>query len=128
MSFDGPIRTQWAENGLEMIVLERVTYTDPNGRVWIVRSGFVTNGASIPGFFQGAVGIGSPFTGKHRVAAVFHDAAYATSGVTKEDADHMFRDAMRDLGCEQNMIDALYDAVHLFGHGNYNAAQREAAR
>lgn len=128
MSFDGCVRVQWHSNNVDVIVLEDFSYTDPAGRVWTARKGQLSNGLSLPRLFEGAVNIGTNFTGPARIAGLLHDTAgYGTAGVTKADADHMFRDAMRELGCPQAQIDALFDAVHLFGGSAYAAAQREAA-
>lgn len=127
MPFSGPIRTQWRPDGVTMIVLSSVGYTDPRGRVWPLPGGTIIDGASIPGLFQGAVNIGGPYTGLHRDAAAYHDAAYATPGVKKADADRMLRDAMVELGCPQAQVDAFYGAVRLFGGPAYEAAQRSAA-
>jgi hypothetical protein len=108
-----------------MTILSSITYTDPRGRVWGVPAGFVTDGASIPMELWGLVG--SPFTGKYRVAAVFHDVAYQTLGVAKTDADQMLREASIELGCEAWRADAIYDGVRFGGLDAYTDDQRQAA-
>jgi len=123
--FSGPVRTQWVDDGRHMIVLDELTYTDPDGRAWKVPAGFVTDGASIPPEFWGL--LGSPFTGLYRVAAVFHDAAYATLGVGKGAADNMLFEAMLELGCERWKADAIYEGVRLGGLASYVEDQRAAA-
>lgn len=125
MPFNAPVRTQWCEDGLHMVVLDELTYTDPDGRVWKVPAGFVTDGASIPNEFWGI--IGSPFTGKYRVAAVFHDAAYATLGSGKGACDNMLFEAMLELGCERWRADAIYEGVRLGGKSSYDDDQKAAA-
>lgn len=124
MPFSGPVRTQWVDDGLHMIVLDELVYTDPDGRAWKVPAGFVTDGASIPAEFWGL--LGSPFTGRYRVAAVFHDAAYATLGVGKGAADNMLFEAMLELGCERWKADAIYEGVRLGGLDAYAEDQRAA--
>ena len=125
MSFSGPIRAEWAPDGVHMALLEAVAYTDPQGRVWNAHAGFVTDGASIPQQFWSL--IGSPFTGKYRVAAVFHDAAYATLGVLKDDADRMLFQACLELGCARWIADALYAGVHEGGFDAYVGDQATTA-
>jgi hypothetical protein len=125
MAFSGPVKTVWLDDGLHMQVIEAVSYVDPAGRVWRVPAGFVTDGASIPDELWSLVG--SPFTGKYRVAAVFHDAAYATLGVAKDDADRMLRDAALELGCEHWRAEAIYEGVRVGGASSYAEDQRAAA-
>ena len=126
MPFSGPVRTEWIADGIHMRVLDEVIYTDAAGRQWKVPAGFVTDGASIPPELWSL--IGSPFTGEYRVAAVFHDAAYATLGVARNDADNMLRDAALELGCEHWRADAIYEAVRLGGLDAYVDDQRAAAQ
>ena len=123
--FTGLVRTQWCDDGVHMIVLEELTFTDADGRVWKVPAGFVTDGASIPDEFWSL--IGSPFTGKYRVAAVFHDAAYATLGVLKSHADNMLYEAMIALGCSRLTADVIYEGVRVGGQSSYDADQAAAA-
>lgn len=125
MPFSGPVRAVWADDGRTMIVLDDLTYIDPDGRAWRVPAGFVTDGASIPQELWSL--IGSPFTGRYRVAAVFHDAAYRTLGVARGDADNMLREASLELGCEHWRADAIYEGVRLGGAASYIEDQRAAA-
>lgn len=124
MPFAGALRTEFLADGRRMRVLEDVVYTDAAGRAWIVAAGFVTDGASIPDVLWGIVG--SPFTGKYRVAAVFHDAAYQRLGVAKADADRMLREAALELGCEHWLAEAIYDGVRFGGLDAYAEDQRLA--
>ena len=125
MSFSSPVRTEWLPDGVRMIVLTSMTYTDPSGRKWEVPAGFVTDGASIPREFWSL--IGSPYTGEYRVAAVFHDAAYATLGVTREDADGMLRHACLELGCSVWLADTIYAGVRAGGELSYVGDQRNVS-
>lgn len=70
--FSGPVRTEWlVDDPREMVVLNELTYTDSNNKIWIARAGSVVNGASIPRPLW--VLIGSPFCGNYRRASVIHD-------------------------------------------------------
>ena len=124
MPFSGPVRTVWADDGMHMAIIDELTYTDPDGRQWKVPAGFVTDGASIPQELWSL--IGSPFTGRYRVAAVFHDAAYAALGVARGDADNMLREAALELGCEHWRADAIYEGVRVGGLSSYAADQKAA--
>lgn len=126
MPFSGPVRTQWRDDGVTMIILEELTYVDPDGRQWKVPAGFVTDGASIPQEFWSL--IGSPFTGKYRVAAVFHDAAYSTLGMIKSHADNMLYEAMLELGCPRLHADVIYEGVRIGGQSAFEADQAAAAK
>jgi hypothetical protein len=121
MSFSGEVEAEWLPDGVNMRLLSPISYTDRNGRVWSAPAGFVTDGASIPQEFWSL--IGSPFTGKYRTAAVLHDAAYRTLGVTKDDADLMLRDASLELGCPHWIAEALYTGVRFGGVDAYAADQ-----
>jgi hypothetical protein len=117
MSFSGPIRTEWLSDGELMQVLETVVYTDPNGREWELLAGTVIDGASIPRFFWST--IGAPYNGRYRIAAAFHDQAYQTLGVNKDQADLMLRDLSFELGCPHWLAETIYTAVRLGGDKAY---------
>lgn len=125
MPFSVPVRTRWLDDGVHMEVLDDLEYVDPDGRVWRVPAGFVTDGASIPTELWSLVG--SPFTGLYRIAAVFHDAAYNTLGVARGDADNMLREAALELGCEHWRADAIYEGVRIGGVSAYVEDQKAAA-
>lgn len=125
MPFSGKVRTEWLDDGVHMVVLDPLLYVDAKGRSWTVPAGFVTDGASIPRELWSL--IGSPFTGRYRVAAIFHDAAYCALGVAKDDADCMLREAAIELGCPGWVADALYEGVRLGGLGAYAEDQRKSA-
>lgn len=121
MPFSSPIYTDWSLDGSTMVVLLEVTYTDPRGRIWTVPEMHVTDGASIPRPLWAL--IGSPFTGRYRVPAVLHDAAYACVGITKADADRMFYEAMREAGVGAMLAGLMWAAVKVFGGPAWRGAQ-----
>lgn len=78
--------------------------------------GFVTDFASIPWFARVVI----PKLGKYTKAAVIHDYIYqAQSGkayfCNRSGADHIFRDAMKDLGVVKWKRIVMWLAVRLFG-------------
>lgn len=121
MPFSSPVYLSWDDDAERMTVLLEVTYTDPRGRIWTARDGFVTDGASIPAALWPLMG--SPFTGRYRLPAVLHDCAYSTVGLTRADADRMFYEAMREAGVGAVMAWLMYAAVRLFGWGPWRRAQ-----
>ncbi|WOB06485.1 DUF1353 domain-containing protein [Piscinibacter gummiphilus] len=104
-----------------MTALVEIVFTDSKGRRWVVPELFTTDGASIPRFLWSL--IGSPFTGKYRLPAVAHDAAYQVVGQPKADADRMFHEAMLEQGVGRVKAWAMYSAVRLFGGDPYAQAQ-----
>lgn len=124
MSFTA-IHAEWTDDGETMTLLQEARFTDRSGRAWIAPKGFTTDGASIPRVLWPF--IGSPFTGKYRKAAVFHDAAYRTLGVTKDEADRMFYEAMLESGCDEILASLILEGVKAGGFEPYAAAQRRAA-
>lgn len=121
MPFSSPIHTAWSPDGTTMVVLLEINYTDPRGRIWTVPEMFLTDGASIPRPLWAL--IGPPTTGRYRVPAVLHDAAYSCVGITKEDADRMFYEAMREAGVGFVLARLMWGAVKLFGRPAWEEAQ-----
>lgn len=125
MAFSGPLRVEWVGDGVHWRVIEKLLYTDPDGRVWALPAGTVIDGASIPRIFWSLVG--SPMTGLYVMAAAMHDAAYQTPGMVKSQADTMLYEAMRELGCDRAIADIIYEAVRIAGQSSFNADQVAAA-
>jgi len=111
--FTGPIETRWEDDGLTMVLLNELRYTDPYGEVWVAPAGSRVNGASIPRAFWGV--IGGPFEGKYRNASVLHDVAYTEQTRSWEDADRMFYNAMRCSGVGVAKAKTMYYALRRHG-------------
>lgn len=79
----------------------------------LVRSGFLTDGASIPKIFWSI--IGSPFTGEYTEAAVVHDALYASESLTRIECDKMFYELMKKHGVSYWKRTLMYIAVRIGG-------------
>lgn len=80
----------------------------------IVPAGFTTDFASVPWFFSRIVprvyGTASP--------AVVHDYLYSTNGdtcLTREQCDHIFADALRDINFHESRVTAALMGVRLGG-------------
>ena len=111
--FSGTIDTRWDEDGVTMILLNELRYTDPYGEVWVAPAGSRVNGASIPRAFWSL--IGGPFEGKYRNASVLHDVAYSEQSRPWEDADRMFYNAMRCSGVGPVTAKTMYYALRRHG-------------
>lgn len=112
-SFSGPVRTQWEEDGVHMVLLNELRYTDPDGEVWVAPAGSRVNGASIPRAFWSI--IGGPFDGKYRNASVLHDVAYGQQTRPWRDVDRMFYNAMRCSGVGAVTAKTMYYALLKYG-------------
>lgn len=94
----------------------------------IVPPGFVTDLASVPRFLRDRKAF--DVNGASRRPAVLHDYLYATGMLGKEEADNIFRQALRAEGVGAVTAWAFYQAVHWFGGAPYreHARQRDIAR
>ena len=113
--FSGPVETRWEADGVTMVLLNELRYTDPYGEVWVAPAGSRVDGASIPRAFWSI--IGGPFDGKYRKASVLHDVAYDTQTRSWQDADLMFYNAMRCSGVGAFTAKTMYYA--LVRHGRH---------
>jgi hypothetical protein len=78
-----------------------------------VPKGFITDGASIPRIFWSLLG---PF-GPYFQAAIVHDYLYSdrNQSITRDTADHIFKEAMFNSGLDWPRREAIYHAVRIFG-------------
>lgn len=88
-------------------------FISDDGHRVTVTGGFETDGASIPRMFYGL--IGGPFSGRYVAAAVIHDALYASHLVSRELADELFLEAMRESGVPAWKARVMYWAVRAGG-------------
>jgi hypothetical protein len=111
--FSGQVETRWENDGVTMVLLNELRYTDPYGEVWIAPAGSRVDGASIPRAFWSVMG--GPFEGKYRKASVLHDVAYDEQKVSPEEADLMFYNAMRSSGVSAVKAKTMYYALRRHG-------------
>jgi len=94
--------------------------------IFLAPQGMITDGASIPRYFWRV--IGSPFTGKYRRAAVFHDAAYKglleaydsqnnkiPERLNRKAADGLFLVLMQSDKANWLLRQTIHLAVRIFG-------------
>ena len=86
---------------------------DVSWRNITVKKGFKFDGASIPKLFWNV--IGSPFTGKYRVAALIHDGLYAAEAYERDICDIIFLEIMKEHGVSWLKRHTMYMAVRAGG-------------
>lgn len=94
----------------EVMLLEDVIFTLPDGRRLLVETGFIFDGASIPRFFWRV--IGHPLDHEFIRAIILHDSLYASELVPRDEADEIFLEFMKDyddIGWAKRNI--MYEAV-----------------
>ena len=120
--FSGPVETRWETDGVTMVLLNELRYTDPYGKVWVAPAGSRVDGASIPRPFWSI--IGGPFEGKYRNASVLHDVAYDEQKVSPQEVDLMFYNAMRCAGVGATTAKTMYYVLLRHGrHWKHRQAQ-----
>ena len=92
---------------LEDVVVESLGYKIT------VRAGFDFDGASIPQALWSVYG--NPLSGKFRIAALVHDALYASEKVPRELADAIFLDLMKQHKVGYIKRQTMYYAVRSAG-------------
>ena len=94
------------------ILLEDVT-VDVLGYRITVKKGFDFDGASIPQALWSVYG--NPLSGKFRIAALVHDALYASQKLPREVADAIFLDLMKQHEVGYMKRQTMYYAVRSAG-------------
>ena len=112
--FIGRVVTNWLGDGRRMQLMEEFAYVDPHGTQFVVPTGFVVDGSSIPGLLWGSR-YGSPLTGRHRKASVPHDFFCVERRYTWEATHKMFHLACLAAGVEKQIAWEMYQAVMTFG-------------
>ena len=93
-------------------LLAPLAYDASDGIAYIVPPGFVTDFASVPRAWWWLI----PPTGRYAAAAALHDWLYAGDrGVTRRQADALFREAMEVAGVSRWTRTIMYAAVRVGG-------------
>lgn len=89
-------------------------------KVYTIPAGFATDGASIPRFLWRVCG--TPLEAPRLYAAIVHDYLYsgAVPGVTRAEADAIYRDMLIALGVSRFKAAVEYYALRAFGWTHYN--------
>ena len=104
------------------ILLEDVT-VDVLGYRIIVKKGFDFDGASIPQALWSVYG--NPLSGKFRIAALVHDALYASQKLPREVADAIFLDLMKQHEVGYLKRQTMYYAVRSAGWYSWKQLTKE---
>lgn len=125
LNLDHAIRTCGANKLPDhRILLNALTYTDPDQAVWHAPEGLIFDGASIPTSLKRLYGL-ERYGGKkfpaHVVAACFHDAYYQQhAGSSRYEVDRMYGRAMVELGAltdrdrRRRWAASFYTMIRLF--------------
>lgn len=87
---------------------------DGKKKVWSVKPGLKTDGASIPKFAQGI--IGKPYDGSYLAAAVIHDNFCARETESWKQTHRLFYDMLRSLGINDLKAKIMYAGVVAGAH------------
>ena len=104
------------------ILLEDVTVEALGYRIR-VKKGFDFNGASIPQALWSVYG--NPLSGKFRIAALVHDALYASQKLPREVADAIFLDLMKQHEVGYLKRQTMYYAVQSAGWYSWKQLTKE---
>lgn len=112
--FTGQLQLSPTGDGVNMKVLQPISYDDSAGHMISVPAEFETDGASIPRALWSIVG--SPFSGGNYVqAAVIHDEGCVSRQYPWEITHMMFYTAMLDSGVSEHQAKLLYFGVRVGG-------------
>ncbi len=100
----------------EWIVLTEIIYTSLDGNRYTVPKGFITDLASIPKMAQGIFSVDD----ESRMPAVLHDWLYCSKQTTREQADALFREALKRAGCSTLHTLSMWSAVRVAGWAYWN--------
>jgi endonuclease G len=110
--FVGKLFVEVLKDGRLVKLTKPLTYVDPQGEKWVVPSGAVSDGASIPQVFWITH---PPFTGKYREAAVIHDYYCVIQSRTWQKTHDAFYYAMRAAGVDDRTATVMWAAVYYLG-------------
>jgi hypothetical protein len=117
-TFHGKVVAEWLTSAGEDRRMRLHPDTDlvferPNGELIPALIGLEFDGASIPVWAWPL--IGSPFTGKYRLAAVIHDTLCEIRDRPSAEAHWVFRECLRALGVGRLRARVMYLALMLGG-------------
>ena len=117
----GDVLLEFLDDGENAVVKGGYVLVAPDGTEYPVHDGTVTDGASIPRALWSIVG--SPFTGRYRDVAPWHDQEYKRKGSNEAAANRILRDASIGLGCPRVLAWALFLGVSVGGWWSWRKDQ-----
>lgn len=109
MAFESKLRVEEIGDGFWRLT-DDLKYQGRTDR-FVVPAGFRTDFASVPRLFTWLV----PSSGEYTKAAVLHDWLLEESGLSRHDADGIFRRTMRELGVSDLRRYVMWGAVRIAG-------------
>lgn len=108
-----PPKVALLDEGRTVKLLKPLTYVAESGERWLVETGAIVDGASIPRVFWSL--IGGPFEGKYRNASIIHDRFCDLRNRSWDATHRMFYAAMRcsEVGIFKAKV--MFYAVYRFG-------------
>ena len=120
-AFIDPLEGVWNDEMTLFTLDEEFDYQSNDLTIYSIPKGFVTDFASTPTSLKWLL----PSIGLYGKAAVLHDFLYTSPHrVTKQKADHIFKEAMLVLGVPNWKAEIMYQAVKLFGQKAYNRGSK----
>lgn len=105
-----------------MFILSKDKSVESLGYSITVKKGFDFDGASIPKWLWSIYG--SPLNGDYVVASLIHDGLYASQKVSKNIADKIFLDIMKQSNVGYIKRTSMYLAVTMFGGKDWKEASK----
>ena len=87
------------------MLMESLVYKSLNRTTYTVKPGFGTDGASIPRFFRGIVGV--PIGGEYTEPAILHDALVRSGFYSPQFCDDLMKEAMQSHDTPQPTINSV---------------------
>ncbi|PHR85875.1 MAG: hypothetical protein COA78_38715 [Blastopirellula sp.] len=108
-----PLEMRVESDGKTFTLTKDFGYIDAQGKQWDAPTGSRVDGATIPRLLYTVVG--SPMTGKYRMASVVHDVACIQKTEPWKETHRMFYEACRCGGVGDSKAKMMYWAVYHFG-------------
>lgn len=85
------------------------------GRAWQIPAGYASNGITAPARIKATLGDG--VVHPETWAAIFHDWLFTQKGVSRKQADKLFRELLIDFGVPKRKADLMYTFVSAYTIG-----------
>lgn len=115
--FSGNVEIQEL-NETEWTLKEDVSFTNEHLEI-IVKSGFITDGSSIPKLFWSIVG--SPLEADLLLPSIIHDGLYTDETLPRDICDNLLREMLLLNGVSQLKANLIYSAVRMFGASHFES-------
>ncbi len=80
-----------------------------NGKLWTVQKGYTSNGITAPNYIKS--GLGDGINRPETWSAVFHDWLFTQPGITRKQADDLFRDLLLAYRVNKKKVELMHSVV-----------------